>query len=173
MNGVILNSMINTTLNIQGRHHMWFNFFQKLNFRPLAEVWTLSSWMPAKENPWHGGPPKTTYWPATSSQLMRAWSTITGSTRPPIEERRKRGNRNRTWTGWGMWEKIHDKRKGQFFLGQVDQEEFWDRSSAMPGVQSFDENHSFHHRLSGSEKEFSNTSERKRSDLCHSCMMKL
>jgi hypothetical protein len=28
MNGVILNSMINTTLNIQGRHHMWFNFFQ-------------------------------------------------------------------------------------------------------------------------------------------------
>ena len=30
------------------------------------------------------------YWPAKSRQLMRAWSTITGSNRLPIEERIKK-----------------------------------------------------------------------------------
>jgi hypothetical protein len=35
-----------------------------------------------------------------------------------------------------MVEKRHDKRKGQFFLGQVDQEDFLDRSSVMSGLQS-------------------------------------
>ena len=30
----------------------------------------------------------------------------------------------------------HDKPKGQFFMGHVDQEDFLDRSSAMSGLQS-------------------------------------